>query len=65
MHQRVLRWLLLHEKYGPEFVYIKDIHNVTDAMSCLNVVTPELVKDIPMNLIHSNNRHKNSCGHSK
>eukprot|EP00804_Cyclotella_cryptica_P002628 CCRYP_010433-RA/>CCRYP_010433-RA protein AED:0.34 eAED:0.33 QI:0/-1/0/1/-1/1/1/0/214 len=34
---RVYRWCLLLEEYGPEIVYIKGIHNtVADAISCLD-----------------------------
>jgi hypothetical protein len=34
---RVYRWRLLLEEYGPEVVYIKGIHNtVADAISCLD-----------------------------
>ncbi|KAL3781033.1 hypothetical protein HJC23_007929 [Cyclotella cryptica] len=35
---RVYRWRLLLEEFGPEIVYIKGIHNtVADAISCLDI----------------------------
>ena len=39
---RVYRWRLILEEYGPEIVYIKGIHNtVADAISRLNYASPD------------------------
>ncbi len=38
---RVYRWRLILEEYGPEIVYIKGIHNtIADAMSRLEYISP-------------------------
>eukprot|EP00804_Cyclotella_cryptica_P007762 CCRYP_001368-RA/>CCRYP_001368-RA protein AED:0.24 eAED:0.47 QI:0/0/0/1/1/1/2/0/781 len=43
---RVYRWRLLLEEYGPEIVYIKGIHNtVADAISCLDFGPTKDVKE--------------------
>ena len=39
---RVYRWRLILEEYGPEIVYIKGIHNtIADAISRLEYVSPD------------------------
>jgi hypothetical protein len=40
--ERVMRWRLVLEEYGPEFIYIKGKHNiVADALSRLEIAQPE------------------------
>ena len=42
IRDRVYRWRLILEEYGPEIVYIKGIHNtVADAISRLEYVSPD------------------------
>jgi hypothetical protein len=41
--ERVLRWRLILEEYGPELIYIKGDHNiVADALSRLDIDTPHV-----------------------
>jgi hypothetical protein len=42
---RVYRWRLLLEEYGPEIIYIKGIHNtVADAISRLDTIPRHLIE---------------------
>ena len=44
---RVYRWRLLLEEYGPEIIWIKGIHNtVTDALSRLEYDLTKNIKDL-------------------
>ena len=50
--ERVMRWRLILEEYGPELCYIKGEHNiVADALSLLNLVQDDLTPDQQLNAI--------------
>ncbi len=62
---RVYRWRLLLEEYGPEIIYIKGIHNtVADAISRLEMI-PRTIKQQKQNwMIRTKLWCRTQCSHT-